>query len=78
MPSAAAAEEVKEVSYRLQEAAGIVECVGLALRSLTRAEVLLLCAAVAAEESLIAVLKRKALSQPRKPKLMLIELILTQ
>ena len=54
MPSAAAAEEVKEVSYRLQEAAGIVECVGLALRSLTRAEVL------QCREFDRALLKRKA------------------
>ena len=53
IPSAAAAEEVKEVSYRLQEAAGIVECVGLALRSLTRAE-------VQCREFDRALLKRKA------------------
>ena len=51
--AAAAAEEVKEVSYRLQEAAGIVECVGLALRSLTRAE-------VQCREFDRALLKRKA------------------
>ena len=53
IPSAAAAEEVKEVSYRSQEAAGIVECVGLALRSLTRAE-------VQCREFDRALLKRKA------------------